>query len=456
TYVNCNLAHNRLQHLLKKLETQNLYEEYEKVFLGWRDEGIIENVDKKFGNPLHYLPHRPVIKENSTTRVRSVFDAGAREKGNLSLNQCLEKGVNLIEKIPNILIRFREYRIGVVSDIRKAFLQIAVHEDDRNFISGSFWILFLLGATIEHHLTQYQKNLECSSYIKYTTETVSNLSKTFYVDNCVTSVDSEENLKSFIQESIQIMEEAKFDLRGWIRAGSLDANDSLHVFCDASSKAYACVIYLRIEYDQHIYLYLLASKSRVAPKKAITGSAKEKEHQIRIRTNSRIAAQKENLNVISGATLLLYYHGFAEVKNGEHSFGIVSEIRTLTSSPTTSWRHVPGVMNPADLPSRGCSAKILLESRWWEGPSWLRQEKELWPQEEGSYNEEEINKERKKKIETMINRDYQSDFHLDYFAKYNKIIRMMAWIFRVFHNAKKENMNFKNSGPLSVEEIDHA
>jgi len=38
----------------------------------------------------HYLPHRPVVKESGTTKVRPVFDASARERGQPSLNQCLE------------------------------------------------------------------------------------------------------------------------------------------------------------------------------------------------------------------------------------------------------------------------------------------------------------------------------------------------------------------------------
>ncbi|GIY46260.1 uncharacterized protein CEXT_202791 [Caerostris extrusa] len=75
----------------------------------WLNEGIIEEVPtseiKTFGN---YLPHRPVIKEsNSTTPIRPVFDASSRMKGHPSLNQCLYSGPNLIELIPDILLRFR-------------------------------------------------------------------------------------------------------------------------------------------------------------------------------------------------------------------------------------------------------------------------------------------------------------------------------------------------------------
>ena len=42
-------------------------------------------------------------------------------------------------------------------------------------------------------------------------------------------------------------------------------------------------------------------------------------------------------------------------------------IRHLT--PENHWRHCPGHLNPADLPSRGVSGDRLLNSTlWWEGP----------------------------------------------------------------------------------------
>jgi len=82
----------------------------------------------------HYVPNRPVVKESGTTRVRPVFDASAREHGQPSLNQCLEKGVSLIGIIPTIILSVRINQIGIIADIRKAFLQISLCEGDRNFL----------------------------------------------------------------------------------------------------------------------------------------------------------------------------------------------------------------------------------------------------------------------------------------------------------------------------------
>lgn len=56
----------------------------------------------------------------------------------------------------------------------------------------------------------------------------------------------------------------------------------------------------------------------------------------------------------------------------------VSEIRQLTSRD--DWRHCPGNLNLADLPSRGLTGDQLVKSSlWWEGPSFLRLAETEWP-----------------------------------------------------------------------------
>ena len=58
----------------------------------------------------------------------------------------------------------------------------------------------------------------------------------------------------------------------------------------------------------------------------------------------------------------------------------VKKIRECTTQD--SWRHCPGVQNPADLPSRGMNARELVnEKRWRKGPEFLYNPEAEWPQE---------------------------------------------------------------------------
>jgi len=80
----------------------------------------------------------------------------------------------------------------------------------------------------------------------------------------------------------------------------------------------------------------------------------------------------------------------------------VKEIISFTQPE--DWRHVPGSLNPADLPSRGSSPAELVSSRWWEGPAWLRLSPLQWPAAEVSVNEEEVLTEKKKSKVVVLTR----------------------------------------------------
>lgn len=44
------------------------------------------------------------------------------------------------------------------------------------------------------------------------------LKTSFYVYNCVTSVETENELRKFVEEAKKLMMPVKFELRGWINA----------------------------------------------------------------------------------------------------------------------------------------------------------------------------------------------------------------------------------------------
>ena len=129
-----------------------------------------------------YVSHHAVIrKDKRTTKLRIVYDASARGGGR-SLNDCLHAGPKFDQKILNVILRFRTYKIGIIADVEKAFLMVLVCKDDRDalrflwvddiehippnpvemrFTGVVFGVTaspFLLNATLYYHLEKYQKS----------------------------------------------------------------------------------------------------------------------------------------------------------------------------------------------------------------------------------------------------------------------------------------------------------
>jgi len=109
----------RLNSTTRKLKLQGNLHNYGQLFKSWEAEGNIEEVNEnEINSPSHYLPHRAVLKPGSlTTPIRPVFHASYKDLRTPSLNECLEKGPNLLELIPSILLKFRMKKIGLIGDI---------------------------------------------------------------------------------------------------------------------------------------------------------------------------------------------------------------------------------------------------------------------------------------------------------------------------------------------------
>ena len=122
-----------------RLVSKGILDDYDKIFKDYEQNGTIEQVpvNEVAGEvgQVHYLPHRPVIREDKeTTKIRAVFDASCKVNGP-SLNECLYSGPNLLARIFDILIRFRlKYRIGILADIKQAFMNIAKSSEHRNYL----------------------------------------------------------------------------------------------------------------------------------------------------------------------------------------------------------------------------------------------------------------------------------------------------------------------------------
>ncbi|GFY48895.1 uncharacterized protein LOC103516835 [Trichonephila inaurata madagascariensis] len=113
------------------------------------------------------------------------------------------------------------------------------------------------------------------------------------------------------------------------------------------------------------------------------------------------------------------------------------------------WRHVPRQCNPADLPSRGCTLKILLDSRWRKEPQWLRLPAKDWPNSEIQINKE-VSKDKIKGVTSVNISSSETVWYLTRFSKYSRILRLVAWILRFGYNSRYHN---SKRGELTVNEI---
>ncbi|UYV64985.1 hypothetical protein LAZ67_3002655 [Cordylochernes scorpioides] len=531
------IAYGRLVARTKQLYNTRKFEEYDGVLRDWIREDFIEEIPMGInGSKIHYLPHRPVYKPGSlTTPVRPVFDASCRGANGLAINDCLETGPNLLEILPETLLRFRRGNVGIVADINKAFQTISVQEMDRDCLRFLWWKTgtnetkglrhkrvvfslkcspFLLAVVIEYHLESIRDERKLVA---------AKLLKSFYVDNCVTSL-KEEEVEDFMEISIQLMTEAKMELnqtfmrqhgghievqcdqtipgpeqfdekdctvlhtkktwnlklewdaqlptdiekefRSWLyEIASLDqvmiprclyldseGDVQLHVFCDASCEAYASVVFARSVVQDTVRVVLLWAKARVAPLKKI--SVPRLELMACVLGARLLNAIRNALGVdyptymwsdsstaITWITRAQTWNTF--VKNR------VTEIRNLTD--VKSWAHISGDENPADLPSRGCSAARYLKTEWWKGPHWLYKDPGDWPKTELMVNKEEVNMESKECVlaEVALERRWFSTK----FSSYSSNLRVIGWIKRFSSRSCKRGIC---AGSLSAEEIEQA
>ena len=83
---------------------------------------------------VHYLPHKGVVRlDRDTNKVRVVCDALLKVFGP-SLNGCLHVGPSLYPLLLDILLRLRVYEVAVTEDVEKAFLNIEIDPEHRDFL----------------------------------------------------------------------------------------------------------------------------------------------------------------------------------------------------------------------------------------------------------------------------------------------------------------------------------
>ena len=166
---------------------------------------------------------------------------------------------------------------------------------------------------------------------------------------------------------------------------SSNAIYEVHIFCDASERAYGAVAYLRVmEQQVQISTSFLVAQSRVAPCKrvsiprlelcaALTGA------QLAKLLQTELTIPLQSIYLWTDTTTVLQW-----IKSSSHRYKVfagtrICEIQELTSPE--QWRYVTSDLNPADDITRGKPlSDLTISSRWSQGPHFPSQTVDTWPE----------------------------------------------------------------------------
>ncbi|XP_044165233.1 uncharacterized protein LOC122949165 [Acropora millepora] len=251
----------------------------------------------------------------------------------------------------------------------------------------------------------------------------------------------------------------------------------LHAFSDASEHAYAAVVFLRSCYeDGRIHVRLAASKSKVAP---MTSQSIPRLELLGALSLARLVNKfkvstgdiHKTIYWTDSMTTLCWIKNQRVWKSYvQHR---VDEIRHLTTKD--SWRHCPGHLNPADLPSRGLTAKALVACEtWWKGPNFLYLHESEWPenrttQSEDEEAQQEVVKNPPVTVHSLVNalasvseKKIDQIININRFHDLTKVLRVTALVLKAVKSFKSQVTDKKSTvkermrlSPSDIKEAEH-
>ncbi|XP_066589337.1 uncharacterized protein [Prorops nasuta] len=204
-------------------------ESYAKFIREYEQLGHMEKVTTNAidTDSLVYLPHHAVFKlENGKQKIRVVFNASAKTKSGLSLNDILLVGPKLQKDITAILMNWRDFRFVGITDIVKMFRQILIRPEDRKFQSiiwkddsgntqayqlntvtyGTGPAPFLASRVVQELANQHGDDFPDAKSI---------LLQSIYVDDILFGANNLADLRDIQSQLVQLLDKGKFELSKW-------------------------------------------------------------------------------------------------------------------------------------------------------------------------------------------------------------------------------------------------
>ncbi|XP_037818722.1 uncharacterized protein LOC119608392, partial [Lucilia sericata] len=378
------------------LRDPSLKSEYDRVVQEYEDLNHMSKVcDESLNESLtYYLPHHAVIKpESTTTKVRVVFNASSPSSNGLSLNDILYPGPILQRSAGFSLRKWTANVKDILADLPSNHL---LHEDFLDFDDRStaktLGIRWNAGSD-----SFYFVPTEFTEPLKFTKrEVLSHIARLFdpagWLAPCVIvakilmqqiwaegtgwdEVLSPQSLAQWkiFQSNYSYIKD--IHIPRWINFVP-NSNIQFHGFCDASEKAYAAVLYIRISNNDTVFTHLISSKTKVAPLKTISiprlelcGAALLAEMIDSLLP--KLDIERYETVCWTDSTIVLSW--LAKPPCFWQTF-VANRISKICQIIDPSlWHHVASENNPADIASRGVLPQEMVHNDlWWKGPTFLR------------------------------------------------------------------------------------
>ncbi|XP_060536447.1 uncharacterized protein LOC132708258 [Cylas formicarius] len=239
----------------------------------------------------------------------------------------------------------------------------------------------------------------------------------------------------------------------------------LHGFCDASQTGYGAAVYLKCrDFTGTPQIHLVIGKSRVAPLKTAISIPRMELIAAALLSDlvdyvKQVYARHVTLDAVfawSDSQVTLAWLASPAHRWKPFVANRVAHIHGLI--PFTSWRYVPTAENPADCVSRGVTpAQLVNHGLWFQGPAWLAQEPNNWPQQPDITEirpQEVFCEERTLVLHTSFEEHFLT-LLVNKFSSLPKIQHTIAYVLRFISNTRSDKLA-KQFGPLSPLEIQNA
>lgn len=237
-------------------------------------------------------------------------------------------------------------------------------------------------------------------------------------------------------------------------------NVEVHGFSDASIEAYGACVYIRsTDASGKVQVSLVCAKSKVAPTKQQSLARLELCGALLVaklvkRVIGILETPINDVTFWCDSTIVLNWITMVSSKLQTFVGNRVAAIQLIAGMYT--WRHINGLLNPADIISRGLSPQLLAACvLWWNGPAFLVLPKSEWPESIVTINENDPEVKQEVKKALIINRESTLFEYIEMrHSKTRTLHNVIAYLQRFAHNTRK--VTDKRSGPLTIDERETA